>query len=70
MSIAPNPTAFGDGLANIIAEARAAGTMPWNPERLRLYERLVPQMSVWLPEEEAAQLIFEFEEQVERLKVA
>jgi len=57
-------------LAGIIAEARAAQTMPWNAERLRLYEHLVPQMSMWLPEEEAAQLKFEFAQEVERLKAA
>jgi hypothetical protein len=57
-------------LAKIIAEARSAETMPWNAERLRLYEHLVPQMSMWLPEEEAAQMKFEFAQEVERLKAA
>lgn len=54
-------------LANIIAEARAAERMPWDSERLRLYRKLVPQMSQWLPFQEAAQLRFEFEAEVERL---
>lgn len=57
-------------LARILAEARAAEQMPWDSERLRLYRRLVPQMSMWLPEEEAAQLKFEFEQELERLKAA
>jgi hypothetical protein len=57
-------------LANIIAEARAADRMPWDEASLRLYRRLVPQMSQWLPEEEAAQLRFEFETELERLKAA
>ncbi|WP_265520072.1 hypothetical protein [Nitratireductor luteus] len=57
-------------LARILAEARASERMPWDSERLRLYRRLVPQMSMWLPEEEAAQLTFEFEQELERLKAA
>lgn len=57
-------------LANIIAEVRAAERMPWDSQKLRLYRRLVPQMGLWLPEEEAAQLTFEFERELQRLKAA
>lgn len=65
-----DPTRIRLRLANILAEARAAERMPWNAERLRLYERLVPQMGSFLPEEEAAQLTFAFEQELERLKAA
>jgi len=57
-------------LANILAEARAAETMPWNAERLRLYETLVPQMGSFLPEDEAQQLTFAFAQEIERLRAA
>ncbi|MCR5857560.1 hypothetical protein [Mesorhizobium sp. J428] len=57
-------------IANLLTEARAAQRMPWNAEELdnRLY--LLKQMGRFLPEEEAAQLAFEFEQEVERLKAA
>jgi hypothetical protein len=55
-------------LQRIIAEARAADKLP--PARLTLYRTIVPQMSLWLPEDEAAQLRFEFDAEMERLKAA
>jgi hypothetical protein len=54
----------------LIAEARAADTLPWDDDDVRLYRKIVPQMVRWLPEEEAAQLKFEFETEMERLKAA
>ncbi len=57
-------------IANMLAEARAADRMPWSAEELgnRLY--LMKRMGTFLPEDEAAQLTFEFEQEVERLKAA
>ena len=57
-------------LYKILAEARAAKKMPWDPTRLSLYRTVFPQMTNWLPDEEGAQLRFEFEAEVARLKVA
>lgn len=57
-------------LHKILAEARAAQTMPWEARRLTLYQTIFPQMTNWLPEEEAAQLCFEFETELARLKAA
>lgn len=54
-------------LARILTEARAAATMPWDDNQLRLYEKVVPQMSLALPEAEAAQFRLEFEAEVARL---
>jgi hypothetical protein len=48
-------------------EARAAETMPWDSNRRRLYEKIVPQMVLALPEDEAAQLRMEFEAELARL---
>ena len=53
-----------------MAEARAAEAMPWTRAKARLYRTIVPQMSLWLPEDEAAQLRFEFERELERLEAA
>ncbi len=54
----------------MIAEARAAEQMPWNAEQLRNRVYLLKQMGRFLPEDEAAQLSFAFEQEVERLKAA
>ena len=35
--------------------------MPWEPTTVSLYRTIFPQMTQWLPEEEGAQLRFEFE---------
>ena len=53
-----------------LAEARAGQTMPWDAKRVLLYRTIFPQMTNWLPEEEGAQLRFEFEAELMRLKAA
>jgi hypothetical protein len=57
-------------LHKILLEARAAQKMPWDPTRVSLYRTIFPQMTNWLPEEEAAQLRFEFETELARLEAA
>jgi hypothetical protein len=66
----PNPDEVRAELHNILAEARAAQTMPWDDRRVALYRTIFPQMTNCLPEEEGAQLRFEFEAELERLKAA
>jgi hypothetical protein len=51
-----------------MAEARAAKSLPW--ERAALLRAIVPQMTLWLPEDEGAQLRLEFEKAMQRLKAA
>ena len=55
-------------LHKILAETRAADSLPWG--RASLYRTIFPQMTLWLPEEEGAQLRLEFEAEMERLKAA
>ena len=55
-------------LRDILEEARAAQSLPH--AQLSLYRTIFPQMTNWLPEDEAAQLRFEFETELERLKAA
>jgi aspartyl-tRNA(Asn)/glutamyl-tRNA(Gln) amidotransferase subunit B len=50
----------------MLAEARAAQRMPWNAEQLRNRDFLLRQMARFLPDDEAAQLTFAFELEVER----
>ena len=66
----PDPDQVRARLHRILAEARAAEKLPWNQDRLLVYRTIFPQMAGWLPEEEAAQLKFEFDTEMARLKAA
>lgn len=57
-------------LHKMLAEARAAQTMPWNAKDVLVYRTIFPQMTNWLPQEEAAQLRREFEAELVRLEAA
>ncbi len=57
-------------LRRILAEAKAAQSMPWDSQRTALYRTIFPQMTNCLPEEESAQLRFEFAAELARLEVA
>ena len=66
----PDPEKVRSRLYKILGEARAARKLPWEPPRLSLYRTIFPQMTLWLPEDEAAQLRFEFETELLRLEAA
>ncbi len=66
----PDPDEVRAELHKILAEMRAAKSMPWDDSRATLYRTIFPQMTGCLPEEEGAQLRFQFEEELERLKAA
>ncbi len=66
----PNEDKVRARLHKLLAEARAAQNLPWDRSTLSLYRTIFPQMSLWLPEEEAAQLRFQFETELERLLAA
>jgi hypothetical protein len=57
-------------LHRILAQARAARSLPWEPTTVSLYRTIFPQMSLWLPHEEGAQLRFAFEAELARLEAA
>jgi hypothetical protein len=69
-SYAADPQRVRERLHRIIAEARVAESLPWDAQRLRYFKTVVPQMSLWLPEGEAAQLRFEFDKEISRLELA
>jgi len=66
----PDPEKVRSRLHKILAEARAAQKLPWEPTTVSLYRTIFPQMTNWLPEEEGAQLRFQFEEELARLQAA
>jgi hypothetical protein len=57
-------------LHRILAEARGAERLPWEPAKVALYRTIFPQMTNWLPQDEGAQLRFQFESEMARLKAA
>jgi hypothetical protein len=57
-------------LHKILAEARAAETVPWDRDQLLVYRTIFPPMTGWLPDDEGAQLRFEFDTEIARLKAA
>jgi hypothetical protein len=66
----PDPDKVRARLYKILGEARAAHRLPWEPTRTSLYRTIFPQMTLWLPDDEAAQLRFEFEVELVRLEAA
>lgn len=66
----PNLDEVRARLHKILAEARAADNIPWDPDRVLLYRTIFPHMTGWLPEEEGAQLRFQFDTELARLKAA
>jgi hypothetical protein len=66
----PDPDKVRARLHKILAEARAVQKLPWEPTRVSLYRTIFPQMTLWLPEDEGAQLRFEFETELVRLEAA
>jgi hypothetical protein len=65
-----DPDSVRAELYKILAEARAAQKLPWEPKTVLLYRTIFPQMTNWLPDEEGARLRFEFETEIRRLEAA
>jgi hypothetical protein len=63
----PDPAKVRARLQRILAEARSDAALDWEPSTLSLYRTIFPQMTNWLPEDEAAQLKLEFETELKRL---
>jgi hypothetical protein len=66
----PDPDKVRRRLERILAEARAAQTMPWDWSQRSLFKKIFPDMANLLPEDEARQYVFQFEVEWERLMAA
>ncbi len=63
----PDPEKLRSRLRRIIGQARAAEAAPWPATTLNLYRTIVPDMTRWLPDDEAADWRAQFEAELERL---
>ena len=66
----PDPEKVRAQLLTVLSQVRSARTIPWDRKKAQFWQTVFPQMANWLPEEEAAQLRFEFAQELERLKAA
>jgi hypothetical protein len=57
-------------LLSVLAKVRAAQSFPWDARRTLYWRTVFPQMTNWLPDDEAAQLRFAFETEIQRLDAA
>lgn len=69
-SYAPHPGDVRAHLNEIVERARASDVMPWDDRKVRFYKKVVPQMSRWLPEDEAARWCRDFAQEIARLEAA
>jgi hypothetical protein len=66
----PAPEKVRRRMMAVLEKARSAKTMPWSEKDARMWQTIFPNMANWLPEEEAAQMRFEFAREMERLRRA
>jgi hypothetical protein len=57
-------------LLGVLAKVRAAQSLPWDARRAQYWRVVFPQMTNWLPDDEAAQLRFAFDTEIRRLEAA
>ena len=68
-SFQPNLDEIREDLGAILAAARSVSVeCPWDERTYRYNKVVFPQMSRWLPEEEAIQLCLEFAEELDRIE--
>jgi hypothetical protein len=67
---AADPEVVRGKLLAALAELRAAEVIPWDARRALYWRTVFPQMTNWLPDDEAAQLRFAFETEIRRLEAA
>lgn len=63
----PHPEEVRRRLNALLAKVRGAERMPWSDRDARMWQTVFPNMAKWLPEEEGAQLCFEFSREMDRL---
>lgn len=68
-AFAPNLAEIREDLAGILAAAREVTPLKlWDPRTFRYNKVVFTQLTRWLPDDEAAQLRFEFAHELERIE--
>ena len=65
--VPPDPALIRAKVRRLIDELRAAEKMPWSEEKLGFHLVVMPQTTNWLPPDERAALLSEFQAEVARL---
>ena len=68
--IAPSPELARRRLGALLETARQAERMPWSERDLGMWQIVFPQMTNWLPADEAEQMRFAFAQELDRLRRA
>jgi hypothetical protein len=63
----PDPEEIRLQLVALLETARNAKVMPWPEREARMWQITFPQMTNWLPPDEAHQLKFAFAQEMQRL---
>lgn len=63
----PDPAEIRAKVRGLIDELRVAAQMPWSEDKLGFHRVVMPQTTNWLPPDERAALLREFEAEVARL---
>jgi hypothetical protein len=66
----PDPARIRLQLVALLERAREATAMPWPERDTRIWQIAFPQLTHWLPPDEADQLRFEFAQEMQRLSRA
>ncbi len=69
-SVSANPDEIRQELLVLLTRMKSAESLPWPKAETRYHQTVFPQMARWLPDEEAAQLCFDFETELKRLLAA
>ena len=64
----PDPERVRAKLQTILAQPWGADSLPWTRAKAKYYRTVFPQMSLWLPDDEAEQLRFAFVRELDRLE--
>lgn len=67
-SYLPDPAKVRAKLHSVLAKAKAAPEREWSEKDRSFYETVFPQMTNWLPKDEATSLCAEFDAQLARLE--
>jgi hypothetical protein len=57
-------------MLDLIDQLKQAESLPWNERNTTINEIIFPQMSKWLPEDEAAEFVGQFSRELARLRAS